>query len=594
MWEDRCSPTIWTGPQVFPERANVMPLTLREAMTLVEPLRKSKVLAGEQGLDNVLQSVNVMEVPDILEWVHPGELLVTTMYPLRDNEAALETLVPRLAEKRLAGLAVTPSDYLNVLPQCMVESADRLGFPLLELPEKVSFIDIIQPITNVILKLQADELRESERIHKQFIQLVLGGGSYGDIAQEIAQRLERPVFIVDRFRRVLGEGQVIGKSQSYRVLTRDEQGGDRYLGRNYQPEVIEKLPGSGAVRKVVSGPDGVIEHVAYPVMVGPMPLGEIIVWGPMEKPHQSIELIAIEHGSTVAALKMMERRAIAEVEERFRNEILEGLLSVEPAERDSAIRLSTDLGHRLVSPFAVIVVAPDFPSDTPLTKVKSIEQRNIGSSLYLARRYIRAIEPNASFWYQGPRLVVFFPFWRRAASDARDLLTRELRFICDRIKGENEPYSVSMGVSTIAHDLEDFRFAHDCAKQSLELGPTLQDSNIALVTHYDELGLFRVVSSGKNAAGLDQFCQDTIGPLLEHDSANRADLLRTLRVYLEQNQNSARAAKLLFIHYNTLRHRIKRVKEILGNDLENPQRRMAIEVALQIYPLVSRYGRTTR
>jgi purine catabolism regulator len=65
-------------------------------MVLVEPLRRARVIGGERGLDNVVQSVNVMEVPDILEWVHPGELLVTTMYPLRDDAAAVEALVPRL------------------------------------------------------------------------------------------------------------------------------------------------------------------------------------------------------------------------------------------------------------------------------------------------------------------------------------------------------------------------------------------------------------------------------------------------------------------------------------------------------------------
>ena len=49
-----------------------MPLTLREAMNLVEPLKRSRVIAGDRGLDNIVQSVNVMEVPDILEWVHSG------------------------------------------------------------------------------------------------------------------------------------------------------------------------------------------------------------------------------------------------------------------------------------------------------------------------------------------------------------------------------------------------------------------------------------------------------------------------------------------------------------------------------------------
>ena len=40
-----------------------MPLTLREALTMVEQLRKSRVVAGEQGLDNAVESVNVLGPP---------------------------------------------------------------------------------------------------------------------------------------------------------------------------------------------------------------------------------------------------------------------------------------------------------------------------------------------------------------------------------------------------------------------------------------------------------------------------------------------------------------------------------------------------
>ncbi len=170
-----------------------MPLTLREALTMADPLQKARVLAGKQGLDNVVTSVNVMEVPDILDWVRPGQLLVTTMYPLRDDIAEIETLVPRLAEKGLAGLAVTPLSFMDEFPQSMLDAANRLGFPLIELPPKVSFIDIIQPLTSKILNLQAEELLQSERILRWFIDLVLGGGSYSDIAHVIAQVIECPV-----------------------------------------------------------------------------------------------------------------------------------------------------------------------------------------------------------------------------------------------------------------------------------------------------------------------------------------------------------------------------------------------------------------
>ncbi|HKY84275.1 MAG TPA: PucR family transcriptional regulator ligand-binding domain-containing protein [Anaerolineales bacterium] len=566
-----------------------MPLTLREAMTLVEPLRLSRVVGGEGGLDNVVQSVNVMEVPDILEWVHPGELLVTTMYPLRDDAAAIEALVPRLADKGLAGLAVTPSGYMDEFPPAMVRAANERSFPLIELPQRVSFIDIIQPITSEILRLQARELIQSVEIHRQFIDLVLSGGTYRDIAQGIAQRVHRPVTIVDRFRRVLGEGFLMGETSAHKPFLRDEAGGDRYLNDLYRPRALAPMEGSEAVLRVVEGPAGSVEHVACPVLVGPMTLGEIIVWGPWADPPSSMDLIVVQHGTTVAALKMMEARSIAEAEERFRNEILEGLLSSSPDERGRAIQQSNDLGNRLAPPYAVVLVGPDRLRGTTLTKVESIEKRNLDSSLHLSERYIRILQPAASFWYQGPRLVVFLPLPRPARAESRARLVQELQTVCDRIRAENAPYTVSMGVSPGVFDLDDFRSAYECARQSLQIGSAQEAGGTGRVTHYEDLGLFRVVSVAENPAGVERFCLDAIGPLLAYDRENDANLAVTLRSFLEHNQNSAKTAKLLFVHYNTLRYRIDRAKEILGDFSENPQQRLEIELALQLYPLIGRF-----
>jgi len=566
-----------------------MPLTLREAMTLVEPLRQSRVVGGEGGLDNVVQSVNVMEVPDILEWVHPGELLVTTMYPLRDDAAAIEALVPRLADKGLAGLAVTPSGYMDEFPPAMVRAANERSFPLIELPQRVSFIDIIQPITSEILRLQARELIQSVEIHRQFIDLVLSGGTYRDIAQGIAQRVHRPVTIVDRFRRVLGEGFLMGETSAHKPFLRDEAGGDRYLNDLYRPRALAPMEGSEAVLRVVEGPAGSVEHVACPVLVGPMTLGEIIVWGPWADPPSSMDLIVVQHGTTVAALKMMEARSIAEAEERFRNEILEGLLSSSPDERGRAIQQSNDLGNRLAPPYAVVLVGPDRLRGTTLTKVESIEKRNLDSSLHLSERYIRILQPAASFWYQGPRLVVFLPLPRPARAESRARLVQELQTVCDRIRAENAPYTVSMGVSPGVFDLDDFRSAYECARQSLQIGSAQEAGGTGRVTHYEDLGLFRVVSVAENPAGVERFCLDAIGPLLAYDRENDANLAVTLRSFLEHNQNSAKTAKLLFVHYNTLRYRIDRAKEILGDFSENPQQRLEIELALQLYPLIGRF-----
>lgn len=565
-----------------------MPLTLREALATVEPLRQSRVVAGERGLDNIVQYVNVMEVPDILPYVHPGELLVTTMYPLRDNAAEIEQLIPRLHEKGLAGLAVNPLAYLNEFPQCMIDAANALGFPLIQLPDKVSFIDIIQPLTSRILALQANELIQSGNIHRQFIDLVLSGGNYADIAQGIAQLVKHPVSIVDRFRRVLGNGFVIDQMHIPRQFIRDEATGDSYLSEQYKPEVIKPIPNSAATRMIVNTPRGPIEHIVCPVKVGAMTLGQIIVWGMLEPAQSSIELMAIEHGSTVTALKMMERRSIEAVEQRFRNEILEGLLSAEPSAHERAIVLARELGHRLTPPFVVILVGPDSPHDALLSKAERNEQSNFDSSLHLAMRYIRATRPDAIFWYEGLRLVVFYPLASNEVRGAKSFLTQELTRVCERVRNENAPYTISIGISGVVTELSQFREAYACAKQSLQIGRVPQGNAQCSVTHYDDLGIFRIISPNESPASIERFCQDTIGAVIAYDQQNNTDLVETLRVFLEQNQNLAQAAKVLNIHYNTLRYRLDRIKELLGDALDHPQQRLAIEVALHLHALQSR------
>ena len=468
----------------------------------------------------------------------------------------------------------------------MLDAANELGFPLIELPPKVSFIDIIQPLTSAILNLQAEELRQSERILHQFIELVLSGRSYSDIAYVITQVVECPVSVVDRFRRVLGNGFLIGQTHVQKHFIRDDGTGDSYLHDLYEPELVDAIPGSEAKRMRSIGPEGPFDHVVCPVKVSSMTLGEVILWGPLSYPLQFTDLMAIEHGSTVVALKMMEMRSINAVEQRFRNEVLEALLSEQPAARERVKHLSREMDDRLRPPFVVIVVKPDVPSGTLLTQAESAERDNIDSSLHLAKRYIRRNAPEASFWHRGPRLVVFFPLQQHQISEAKSYLVQELRKICERIGLENEPYTVSVGVSSCVSDLDKFRQAYECAEQSLEIGRTFNEQAASTVTHYEDLGLFRVVSLADSAASLQHFCQDTIGSLISYDDEHGTELVKTLRVFLEQNQNLAQTAKAMYIHYNTVRYRLDRIKEILGDVLDNQQQRLATEVALQFYRLI--------
>src|SRR4051812_322210 len=163
----------------------------------LSPMHQARLVAGEAGLGRMVRSVNVMEVPDILDWVKPDELLLTTAYPLREDPAALARPVPRLADLGLAGIAIKPTRYISAIPESMIAAAERVAFPLIELPPPASFNEIIGAVLGVILDRQAVRLRRAADIHDRFTGIVLNGGGLRQIAEALAESIGMPVAIID-------------------------------------------------------------------------------------------------------------------------------------------------------------------------------------------------------------------------------------------------------------------------------------------------------------------------------------------------------------------------------------------------------------
>ena len=80
---------------------------------------------------------------------------------------------------------------------------------------------------------------------------------------------------------------------------------------------------------------------------------------------------------------------------------------------------------------------------------------------------------------------------------------------------------------------------------------------------------------------LEQFYRDILGAIDRPDLKNRQELLKTLEVFLECQGNVVEAAEKLFIHRNTLRYRLERLKKLLGRDWDNPDYRFTLWMALK-------------
>ena len=525
-------------------------VTLREALKLA-PLQRARVVAGAAGLDRLVSQVNVMEVPDILPWVKPGQLLLTTAYPLRDERAALSALVPGLAERGLAGFAIKPTRYIEAIPPVMVEAAERLAFPLIELPPEASFDEVINAVLGSILNAQAVRLERSAAIHDRFTRIVLSGGGLREIAQTLAELIEHPAAILDP------DGAVLATSAGAPLSRAQGRGDKGPHGRSDE--------GLG-VRASLIQVDGE-PHGSIVVLAEDGELGEDA-------------LVAVEHAATVAALRLVQARGLAEADRRFQAVCLEELVAGHVVDRGVLHERALAFGWDLTSPRAVLVAELTELDGRRFSQLAGTPEEGRAWQR-LAEAVTASVGRGAIVWQRSAGVAALVAPGRRgreALLEAASALQAEAAL---RLTG----FVVAVGIGRTCTDPLDLAVSHREALRALAVGRRTRGAGH--VSLFEDLGLDRLLA-GCSDGELTAFRDATLGKLLAYDAAHQSELVRTLEAFLAAGGNAARAAQALFVHYNTLRHRLGTIEQVLALDLDNADARLSLALALHVLRMLPR------
>jgi purine catabolism regulator len=65
-------------------------------------------------------------------------------------------------------------------------------------------------------------------------------------------------------------------------------------------------------------------------------------------------------------------------------------------------------------------------------------------------------------------------------------------------------------------------------------------------------------------------------------------LVSTLDTFLACNRNAAVTARALYVHYNTIAHRLERIEEVIGPFVDNADRCLSLHLALRIERILRR------
>jgi len=352
-----------------------------------------------------------------------------------------------------------------------------------------------------------------------------------------------------------GEARIIEAASAVSgrpVVLQDSFGNDLALAGAADPALLP-------VGNLAADPDPASGWRVSPIRSRGETLGILGIYEPDATRNDDVRF-ALDYTSATLAVELAHRRSVAEVELRLGRDLADDLVSgtvvVDALARAGA--LDFDLGglHR------VIVVAWESPTPNRV-------------DISAAVRYQLAA-------MRVPALVSRRPDATLAiVADGHDLSP-----LYDRLSAALMSPRGTIGIGgRCAADELPRSFAE--AARALRIRT---DSRQPLgLSNHDDLGLLRILDTSEDGVRLTRYIHEWLGVLIENDAQHRTDLVQTLAAYFDSGGNYDRTSALLVIHRSTLRYRLRRIRELSGLELNDPDVRLNMHIALRARAALSDY-----
>lgn len=470
-----------------------------------------------------------------------GDLVLAVAAPDADTAARL---VEDSAQRDAAAVLVkAPLATANGVRR----AARRAAIGLVEVHEATAWAQLVW-LLRTVLDAEADE--------SDALDADPAAGDLFRLADAVASVVDAPVTIEDTNSRVLAYSARQDLTDPARVAT--------IVGRRIPDDVLARFRSRGVFRDLTRGrqtifvpgqKDGTLPRLIAPVRMGGELLGTM--WAVVGGPVPDERAAAFADTAPVVALHLLRRRAHADVRRRASAELLRALLHGEAGPRKAVAELGlTDEPHR--------VVAVDTPGGDTLD--------GEGMRLALLERLSQGIGRQPVAAEHAGLLYAVVPDSGGPGS------WPELRCALDDIQAgprAGEFHAAAGGAYPLG-ELPQSRAEADEALGLLRSG-VVPGRTVTFDEVWTPLTLHRTATAARTA---DVPGLGPLHTLREHDRSHGTEYVDTLYHWLRRPGDPRGAAADLRVHPNTLRYRMRKLLELSGLDLDDPDVRLALTAQL--------------
>ncbi|CAM3660623.1 PucR family transcriptional regulator [Nocardioides zeicaulis] len=518
-------------------------VTLTEALALPAFRRAAPhVVAGAGAAGRPIRWVHATERPDVGALLREGDLLLTMGTGLPDDAGGLAAFVDELVEVGSAGIVVELGRrWSDELPTALVEACERHGLPLVVLRHETRFAALAQEIGERVVDHQLAELREAQRVHETFTELSFTQA--GPV--EILQAVQR-----------LANGPVVVENAQHRPL-------DYFAGPGDEGGFLDGWPARSRRVEVAgrTGWDAGNGWLVTRLGTAEQEWGRLVIGSP-GRPSQRLVAVA-ERAAAALALHRLHDRDRGTLMRRTHLELVTGLVEqpASPEVRRRCELAGFPLARRR---FAALVVRPRVGTAAPA------DLDEVAATVVRAAHALR-LPALVCEVERDLRVLVSAP----ASADPDDLLDR----VGARVLAHHD---VVLAAGRAVDDPAGVARAVAEAGQVADAAPSArreQDPDVHRLADLHLRGLLALLGQDER---LRLYVDRELAPLRQHDRAegSRTDLLAALRALLQHPASKTEAAASLHLSRAAFYDRLARIESLLGADLDDPDVRVSLHVAL--------------
>lgn len=530
-------------------------------------LNNFKCVACKDNLNSPLSSVNILDNPDVIRWIKKDELVLTTGYIFKDDPEAQIKIIRELKETGCCALGIKIKRFFETIPEIMIEEAERVGLTLIEVPFYYSFSEISKLIYNKIYssELNDDLLQYSiiNRISSAFFE----NQGIDVMINELSHFINKPILVTDCDYNVFSA-----------VFTSD-----------YKHLINEiDLPKISAVEIASHISHTEISDTAYRnlkindkvfrffILILPNFTGMVCILID-NNDISSYHKLLLEKAKNIISLEITRSNKTKSLSNSYHNFFFDFLISENAKSEKDILEICNfydfDYAKKRV---CVSFVLENCENDQHRNKIITTLQQGISNSF---RDY------QGLFLCANNNIISLFLFYKSEQSNIWSV-NNTYNIISDFYNklGDSISCTINIGISRCHSGINSIRTTFKDTLNCINFKKHQNSTEpISCYTDKQEYHLLSTLSE----AYLLKLCEDTISPLFEFDKNNNANLIDTLKIYYQSKFNSTDTAKKLFLHRNTLIHRLDKIKELLHNDFTDNDKMFSIYLGICAYEILN-------